>query len=80
MKSLLLKPLIPPLVNPLVDLACSFCGNNIHTHAKCPVLHQYIRQQANELAAARASGYYPTPIAPLKPRRGTINPRLSTKR
>ena len=56
----------PPLVNPLVDLACSFCGNNTHGHAKCPVLHQYIRQQANELAAARASGYYPAPVLPFK--------------
>ena len=70
----------PPLVSPLVDFACSFCGNNTHTHAKCPVLHQYIRQQANELAAARASGYYPTPVVPLKSRGGTTNPRLSTKR
>ena len=60
----------PPLINPLVDLACSFCGNSTHRHAKCPVLHQYIRQQANELAAARASGYYPTPVVPLKPRGG----------
>ena len=54
----------PPLVNPLVDSACSFCGNNTHGHAKCPVLHQYIRQQADELAAARTCGYYPTPVLP----------------
>ena len=32
------------------------------------MLHQYIRQQANELAAARASGYYPTPVLPFKPK------------
>ena len=56
----------PPLVNPLVDSACSFCGNNTHGHAKCPVLHQYIRQQADELAAARASGYYPAPVLPFR--------------
>ena len=68
MKSLLLKPLNPPLINPLIGLACSFCGNNTHGHAKCPVLNQYIRQQANELAAARASGYYPTPVLPFKPK------------
>ena len=60
----------PPLVNPLINFPCSFCGNNTHRHAKCPVLHQYIRQQANELAAARASGYYPTPVVPLKSRGG----------
>ena len=81
----------PPLVNPLVDLACSFCGNNTHTHAKCPVLHQYIKQQANELAAARASGYYPTPVVPLKsrgeqstqdyqPRDNTRTPREAPKK
>ena len=48
-----------PFTKPLVELACSFCGNNTHGHVECPVLHQYIRQQANELAAARASGHYP---------------------
>ena len=60
----------PPQVSPLIGLACSFCGNNTHGHAKCPVLHQYIRQQANELAAARASGYYPTPVLPFAPKEG----------
>ena len=65
----------PPLINPLVGLACSFCGNNTHGYAKCPVLHQYVRQQANELAAARASGYYPTPAVPLKPR-GDNQPKI----
>ena len=59
-----------PFTKPLVELACSFCGNNTHGHAECPVLHQYIRQQANELAAARASGHYPTPVTPLVPRGG----------
>ena len=76
----------PSLIDPLLDLACSFCGNNTHGHAKCPVLHQYIRQQADELAAARASGYYPTPVLPfeqkgeqptqdLQPRDDTRTPR-----
>ena len=32
------------------------------------MLHQYIRQQANELAAARAAGYYHTPAVPSGPR------------
>ena len=60
----------PPLISPLIGLACSFCGNNTHGHAKCPVLHQYIRQQANELAAALASGYYPAPVLPFKQKGG----------
>ena len=34
------------------------------------MLHQYIRQQANELAAARAGGYYPPFIGPPMPRGG----------
>ena len=60
----------PPLINPSIELACSFCGNNTHGHMKCPVLHQYIRQQANELAAARASGYYPAPELPFTQKGG----------
>ena len=60
----------PPIINPTVNLACSFCGNNTHKYTGCPVLHQYIRQQADELAAARASGYYPPPTIPLMPRWG----------
>ena len=60
----------PPIINPMVGLACSFCGNNTHEYTGCPVLHQYIRQQANELAAARASGYYPPPPVPLMLRGG----------
>ena len=55
----------PPLMNPMVSLACSFCGNNTHECATCPVLHQYIRQQADELAAAQARGYYPPLAVPL---------------
>ena len=57
----------PPLIHPRGGLACSFCGNNTHKYTGCPVLHQYIGQQANELAAARASGYYPPPSVPLMP-------------
>ena len=34
------------------------------------MLHQYIRQQANELAAARSGGYYPPFAEPLIPRGG----------
>ena len=60
----------PPGINSLRGLACSFCGNNTHDYRGCPVLHQYIRQQANELAAAWASGYYPPFAAPLMPRGG----------
>ena len=64
-----------PFIKPLVELACSFCGNSTHGHAEGPVLHQYIRQQANELAAARASGHYPTPIIPLGSR-GDKQPKI----
>ena len=68
-----------PLINPLVHLACSFCGNNTHKYTECPVLQQYVRQQANELAAARASGYYPPPTVP-KMSRGTFNAGSPSKR
>ena len=49
----------PPLANQLGHLVCSFCGNATHRYTECPVLHQYTRQQADELATARARGYYP---------------------
>ena len=60
----------PPKIDPLRGLACSFCGNNTHDYKGCPMMHQYIRQQANELAAARASGHYPPFEAPPMPRGG----------
>ena len=51
----------PSPTNQPGPLVCSFCGNRTHRYTECPVLHQYTRQQANELAAARARGYYPPP-------------------
>ena len=62
------ETLDPPKMNFLRGLVCSFCGNNTHDYRGCPVLHQYIRQQANELAAARSGGYYPPFAEPLMPR------------
>ena len=69
----------PPIANPTVGLLCSFCGNNTHEYKSCPVLHQYIRQQADELAAARASGYYPPHWAPQMPRGEPPMPNLQPR-
>ena len=69
----------PPIANPTVGLVCSFCGNNTHEYKSCPVLHQYIRQQADELAAARASGYYPPHWAPSMPRGEPPMPNLQPR-
>ena len=69
----------PPKRNPLVGLACSFCGNNTHDYKGCPVLHQYIGQQANELAAARASGYYPPFTVPSIPGGGQSIPNTQPR-
>ena len=41
---------------------CSFCGNNTHGYTACPVLQQFIRQQADELSAARAREYLLPPM------------------
>ena len=32
---------------------CSFCGVNTHDYRDCPVMHQYIREQADALAQRR---------------------------
>ena len=62
------ETLEPPRINFQRGLACSFCGNNTHDYGGCPMLHQYIRQQVNDLAAARSGGYYPPYAEPLIPR------------
>ena len=39
---------------------CSFCGGNTHDYRDCPVMHQYIREQADALAQRRMGEYrYP---------------------
>ena len=36
---------------------CSFCGVNTHDYRDCPVMHQYIREQADALAQRRLEEY-----------------------
>ena len=35
------------------EVVCSFCGIATHGHRACPLLHQYIREQADALAEMR---------------------------
>ena len=39
------------------EMVCSFCGVATHNYKSCPVLHQYIREQADELAQKRLDEY-----------------------
>ena len=39
------------------EIVCSFCGVVTHNYKSCPVLHQYIREQADELAQKRLDEY-----------------------
>ena len=39
------------------EAVCSFCGVATHGHRDCPLLHQYIRQQAVALAEIRLNEY-----------------------
>ena len=39
------------------EMVCSFCGAATHNYKGCPVLHQYIREQADELARKRLDEY-----------------------
>ena len=50
------EPLIQPTVPPQ-ETVCSFCGVATHGHRDCPVLHQYIREQADALAEIRLNEY-----------------------
>ena len=38
-------------------LMCSFCGGNTHDYRDCPMMHQYIREQADTLAQRRLGEY-----------------------
>ena len=46
------EPMTPPR-----ETICSFCGVATHGHRDCPLLHQYIRQQADALAEIRLNEY-----------------------
>ena len=46
------KPMVQPAMFPQ-EAVCSFCGVTTHEHRDCPVLHQYIREQADTLAKMR---------------------------
>ena len=35
------------------EVMCSFCGSSTHDYRDCPVMHQYIREQADALAQRR---------------------------
>ena len=48
-----------PVITPK-EVMCSFCGGNTHDYRDCPVMHQYIREQADALAQRRMGEYrYP---------------------
>ena len=40
------------------EIICSFCGVATHGHKDCPVMHQYIREQADALARRRLEEYH----------------------
>ena len=39
------------------EVMCSFCGGNTHDYRDCPIMHQYIREQADALAQRRMGEY-----------------------
>ena len=39
------------------EAICSFCGISTHGYRDCPVMHQYIREQADALAQRRLGEY-----------------------
>ena len=40
------------------EIVCSFCGVATPSHKDCPVMHQYIREQADALAQKRLEEYH----------------------
>ena len=40
------------------EAICSFCGVAMHSHKDCPVMHQYIREEADALAQKRLEEYH----------------------
>ena len=47
----------PSLMVTQGEVMCSFCGVNTHDYRDCPVMHQYIREQADALAQRRLEEY-----------------------
>ena len=45
-----------PVITPK-EVMCSFCGGNTHDYRDCPMMHQYIREQADALAQRRLGEY-----------------------
>ena len=45
-----------PVVTP-EEVMCSFCGGNTHDYRDCPIMQQYIREQADALAQRRLGEY-----------------------
>ena len=45
-----------PVITPK-EVMCSFCGGNTHDYRDCPMMHQYIREQADALAQRRLEEY-----------------------
>ena len=39
------------------EVMCSFCGANTHDYRDCPVMQQYIREQADALTQRRLGEY-----------------------
>ena len=48
---------VPPPRIVSKEMMCSFCGGNTHNYRDCPVMHQYIREQADALAQRRLGEY-----------------------
>ena len=48
---------VPQSVIASKEVMCSFCGVNTHDYRDCPVMHQYIREQADALAQRRLEEY-----------------------
>ena len=46
----------PPVMSPR-EVICSFCGVDTHGYKDCPVMHQYIREQADALTQKRLEEY-----------------------
>ena len=49
---------LPQLMMSPREVICSFCGVATHGHRDCPVMHQYIREQADMLAQQRMGEYH----------------------
>ena len=48
---------VPQPVIASKEVMCSFCGVNTHDYRDCPVMYQYIREQADALAQRRLKEY-----------------------